>query len=135
MDTVKIKRKEKAETSAEKYTIYSVEQAYQHLTELRSEAEQQLYIVTEDVLCNIWDALCLSINQQYRDEYLPYLPHVFDLLKVTENGKDIREYLLFIEEKLIGTLPGDTLPARRAAHTVDILLKQRDTILKKDQEP
>ena len=131
MNTTKTKNK----ASVGKNKLYSIEEAYQHLVQERSEAEQQLYIVTEDVLYNIWDALCLSLSQQYRDEYLPYLPHVFDLLKVTENGQDIHDYLLFIEEKLIGTLPGDTLPARRAAHTVDILLKQRDAILKKDQEP
>lgn len=129
MDTVKNK------ASIGKNILYSIEEAYQHLVQVRSKTEQQLYIVTEDVLYNVWDALCLSLHQQYRDEYLPYLPHIFDLLKNTENGQEIRDYLEFIEEELIETFPGDTLPARRAARTVDILLKQRDTILKKDQEP
>ena len=50
------------------------------------------------------------------------------------DGQDIFDYLLFIEENVIGTLPGDTLSSRRAANTVDILLKHRETILKTDQE-
>ena len=121
-------------TTASDHTIYSVEQAIRHITQLRPEAEQRLYVITDEVLFNRWDAFCLSFNQEYRDEYLPYLPHVFDLLKSTTDGQDIFDYLLFIEENVIGTLPGDTLSSRRAANTVDILLKHRDTILKADQE-
>ncbi len=121
-------------TTAPDHTIYSMEQAIRHITQLRPEAEQRLYVITDEVLFNRWDAFCLSFNQEYRDEYLPYLPHVFDLLKSTTDGQDIFDYLLFIEETVIGTLPGDTLSSRRAANTVDILLKHRDTILKADQE-
>jgi hypothetical protein len=121
-------------TAPSGHTIYSVEQAIRHLTQLRPEAEQRLYVITDEVLFNRWDAFCLSFNQEHRDEYLPYLPHVFDLLKSTTDGQDIFDYLLFIEENVIGTLPGDTLSARRAANTVDLLLKHRDTILNTDQE-
>lgn len=121
-------------TTASDHAIYSVEQAIRHITQLRPEAEQRLYVITDEVLFNRWDAFCLSFNQEYRDEYLPYLPHVFDLLKSTTDGQDIFDYLLFIEENVIGTLPGDTLSSRRAANTVDILLKHRETILKADQE-
>lgn len=121
-------------TTHSDHTIYSVEQAIRHITQLRPEPEQRLYVITDEVLFNRWDAFCLSFNQEYRDEYLPYLPHVFDLLKSTTDGQDIFDYLLFIEETVIGTLPGDTLSSRRAANTVDILLKHRDTILKADQE-
>jgi len=134
MDIAPLKTKNKKKNSPEKHIIYSIEQALRHLTQQRSEAEQRLYIVTDEVLFNTWDVLCLSFNQEYRDEYLPYLPHVFDLLKSTEDGQDIFNYLLFVEEKVIGTLPGDTLSARRASSTVNILLKHRDTILKTDQE-
>jgi len=116
-----------------KHAIYSVAQACHHMTKLRSDAEQRLYVVTDEVLFYKWDALCLSIDQQYRDEYLPYLPHVFDLLMTTEDGQDIFDYLVFIEKKVIGTFPGDILPAGRASHTVDLLLKYRDTILDTDQ--
>jgi hypothetical protein len=123
-----MEEKKENNNSSGKYKIYSQEQAFQHLTRIRSEKEQQLYMATDEVLFHVWDALCLSIDKKYRDEYLPYLPQVFDLLKVTNDGQDIFEYLIFIEEKL-GTPPGDTLAPRRAARTVDILLKYRNAIL------
>ena len=60
-------------TAASDHTIYSVEQAIRHITQLRPEAEQRLYVITDEVLFNRWDAFCLSFNQEYRDEYLTYL--------------------------------------------------------------
>ncbi|WP_457575618.1 hypothetical protein [Desulfomarina sp.] len=120
---------EEKKDSTEKFKIYSPEQAFQHLTRIRSEQEQQLYVATDEVLFHVWDALCISIDKKYRDEYLPYLPHIFDLLKTTRDGREIYEYLIYIEERL-GTPPGDNLAPKRATRTVDILLKYRDAILR-----
>ncbi len=134
MDTALPKTEDRGKSQLEDYIIYSVEQAFLHMTKSRSAAEQRLYVVTDEVLFNTWDALCLSMTQEYRDEYLPYLPHVFDLLKTTKNGQNVFNYLVFIEEKVIGTFPGDILPAKRAAYTINILLKYRDKILKTDRK-
>ncbi|BCL60933.1 hypothetical protein DGMP_16260 [Desulfomarina profundi] len=122
-------QKKDTTSSTEKFKIYSPEEAFQHLTQIRSEEEQQLYVATDEILFHVWDALCISIDKKCRDEYLPYLPHVFDLLKNTSDGREIYEYLIYIEERL-GTPPGDNLAPRRANRTVDILLKYRTAILR-----
>lgn len=112
-----------------KFRIYSQEQAFRHMTLWRSEKEQLLYMITDEILFNVWDALCLSIDQEYREVYLPYLPHVFDLLKETENGQDLCDYLVFIEESQMGTVTGDPLARRRAWLAVEILMDYRATVL------
>jgi hypothetical protein len=111
-----------------KYLIYSNEQAFRHMTSWRSDKEQLLYMITDEVLFNVWDALSLSIDQQYREVYLPYLPHVFDLLTETEDGHEICEYLTFIEETKMGAMKSDTLARRRAWRVVAILLEYRKAI-------
>ena len=117
-----------------KYMIYSQEQAFRHMTQRRSDKEQLLYTIIDEVLFNVWDALCLSIDQEYREEYLPYLPHVFDLLCTTEDGLDLYEYLVFIEEAKFGSYKGDALTRRRALRVVDLLLEYRETIFNNDKE-
>ena len=108
-----------------KFLIYSHEQAFRHMTQWRSEMEQSLYMITDEVLFNVWDALSLSIDQEHREVYFPYLPHVFDLLMETEDGHEICYYLTFIEETRMGAVKGDTLTRRRAWRTVDILMGYR----------
>jgi len=98
------------------------------MTQWRSSKEQLLYIFVDEVLFNIWDALCLSMNQEHREVYFPYLPHVFDMLTATENGHEIGKYLTFIEETTMGAIKGDTLARRRAWRTVDILMGYRASI-------
>ncbi len=117
-----------------KYRIYSQEQAFRHLTSWRSEKERRLYIITDEVLFNVWDALSLSIDQEYREVYLPYLPHVFDLLVATEDGRDLCDYLVFIEESQMGTVTGDPLARRRAWRAVEILMNYRATILAQPED-
>lgn len=117
-----------------KYMIYSQEQAFRHMTRRRSDKEQLLYTITDDILFNVWDAFCLSIDQQYREEYLPYLPHVFDLLSTTDDGLDLYDYLVFIEETLPGGFKGDALARRRSSRVVDLLLEYRATIFNEGQE-
>lgn len=115
-------------STSDKFLIYSYEQAIRHITQYRSEKEQVLYMITDEVLFNVWDALCLSINQDHREVYFPYLPHVFDLLTKTENGSDLCDYLAFIEETKMDGEKGDPLGKRRAWRVVDILMKYRDTL-------
>ena len=95
------------------------------MTQWRSEKEQTLYMVTDELLFNVWDALCLSMNQEYREAYFPYLPHVFDLLNATDNGHEICDYLVFVEETKMNTIKGDTLARRRAWRVVNLLLSYR----------
>lgn len=116
------------------YRVYSQEQAFSHMTRQRSEKHQLLYLIVDDVLFNIWDSYCLSIDQQYREEYLPYLPHVFDLLCATEDGMDIFDYLVYVEENELGTFKGDMLSRRRAARVVEILLDHKETIFGENLE-
>jgi hypothetical protein len=116
------------------HLIYSEEEAFLHMTRRRSENEQLLYTIADEVLFNVWDALCLSINQDYREAYLPYLPHVFDLLRTTEDGLDLHEYLVFIEETEMDAFKGDMLSRRRASMAVDLLLNYRDSIFADSKE-
>lgn len=112
----------------DKFLVYSYEQAYHHITQCRSEQEQMLYMITDEVLFNVWDALSLSIDQEHREVYYPYLPQVFDLLTKTENGNDICDYLTFIEETRMDAVPGDPLARRRAWRVVDILMNYRASL-------
>lgn len=118
------------QTMVQSYPVYSLEEAFTHITRQRSREDQELYIFTDEVLFKVWDALCLSLNDEYREEYLPYLPHVFDLLKTRENGAEILDYLLFIEEDKYGTTKNDILAQRRAERVVNILLEYRGMIEK-----
>lgn len=117
-----------------KYMIYSQEQAFRHMTQRRSDKEQLLYTITDDILFYVWDAFCLSIDQQHREEYLPYLPHVFDLLSSTDDGLDLYDYLVFIEETQPGGFKGDALARRRSSRVVEVLLEYRETIFNEGQE-
>ncbi len=115
-----------------KYRIYSQEEAFIHMTQPRPESQQQLYLLIDDVLFYNWDALCLSVDEDYREEYLPYLPHVFDLLLNTDDGTDIYEYLLSIENTESDSSKSDNLAKQRATRVVEILLEYRSKILSKE---
>ncbi len=119
---------QEVEQKPAKYMIYSEEQAFHHMTRRRPEKQQLLYAITDDVLFNAWDALNISIDQEYREEYLPFLPHVFDLLLSTKDGTELFDYLVFIEETRFAASKDDLLVARRASRTVDLLLEYRAAI-------
>lgn len=116
-----------------RHPVYSVEQAVYHLTQYRPEKEQQLYIIVDEILFYVWDPRCLSIDQEFREEYLPYLPHVFDLLVNTKDGLDLYDYLVFVEETELGGIKGDTVARRRASRLVNILLRYRKAIFSKSK--
>lgn len=117
-----------------KYLIYSQEQAFRHMTRYRSEQEQALYMIVDEVLFYVWDALSLSIDEDHRDVYYPYLPHVFDLLLKTDHGHEIADYLTFIEETRMGAFKGDNLARKRAWRLVEVVLNYKQKLLtsKKD---
>lgn len=110
------------------HRVYSEEEAFLHMTRRRPDREQLLYSIVDEVLFNVWDALCLSIDLKSREAYLPYLPHAFDLLNNTENGLELYDYLVFVEETQMGTFTGDALARRRASMVVDVLLGYRKSI-------
>lgn len=113
---------------ADKFIIYSQEEAFHHMTQMRSGQEQELYIKTDEALFHLWDPNCLSIDDQFREEYLTYLPHVFDLLQSSEDGAELIDYLLFIEESQYGVSKGDNLALERACRLVNALLDYKKHI-------
>jgi len=113
---------------ADKFIIYSQEEAFHHMTQMRSSQEQELYIRTDEALFHLWDPNCLSIDDQFREEYLTYLPQVFDLLIRTEDGAELIDYLLFIEESQYGVKKGDNLALKRACRLVNALLAYKESL-------
>ena len=111
-----------------KYLIYSQEQAFRHITRMRSQEEQALYMLVEEMLFYVWDALSLSIDEEHREVYYPYLPHVFDLLMATEDGQEIVDYLTFIEETRMGAIKGDNLARKRAWRLVEQVLRYKQDL-------
>ena len=122
-------------TKPVKFLIYSQEQAFRHMTRWRPEPERALYTLVDDLLFSSWDALSLSIDEEHRDVYYPYLPHVFDLLMTSEDGHEVVDYLLFIEETQMGAIRGDTLAKRRAWRLVELLLGHRRALFTPRQSP
>lgn len=110
------------QSSPNKFVIYSHEQAFHHMTQVRSDKQQELYIKTDEALFHLWDANCLSIDDQHREEYLAFLPHVFDLLMKNDEGSELIDYLVFIEESQYGVAKGDNLALERASRLVSLLL-------------
>ncbi|MFT5698237.1 MAG: hypothetical protein ACI8ZB_001091 [Desulforhopalus sp.] len=92
------------------------------MTQVRSDKQQELYIKTDEALFHLWDANCLSIDDQHREEYLAFLPHVFDLLMKNDEGSELIDYLVFIEESQYGVAKGDNLALERASRLVSLLL-------------
>lgn len=109
----------------DKFIIYSEEEAFLHMTKVRSNQEQELYIKTDEAMFHLWDPNCLSIDNQFREEYLTYLPHVFDLLMTSDDGAELIDYLLFIEESHYGINKGDNLALERACRLVNALLEYK----------
>jgi hypothetical protein len=110
------------------FIIYSHEQAFRHMTQERSYKEQELYIITDEILFHLWDANCVSIDDTCREEYLPYLPQVYDLLISSDDGQELHDYLLFIEENQFGITKGDNLALERASRLVNVLLDYKEKI-------
>lgn len=113
---------------ADKFIIYSQEEAFQHMTQMRSSQEQELYIRIDEALFHLWDPNCLSIDDQFREEYLTYLPQVFDLLMSSEDGTELVDYLLFIEESQYDVKKGDNLALERACRLVNALLAAKESL-------
>ena len=117
------------------YLIYSQEQAFRHMTTWRPERERALYTLVDEMLFLVWDALSLSIDEEHREVYYPYLPHVFDLLMASDDGHEVVAYLVFIEETQMGAIKGDTLTQRRAWRLVEQLLTHKRALFADQQNP
>ena len=111
-----------------RFVIYSHEQAFRHMTKDRPDNEQELYIKTDEALFHLWDPNCLSIDDQYREAYLAYLPHAFDLLMNSDDGTELIDYLVFIEESKYGIAKGDNLALERASRLTNLLLEYKEQL-------
>ncbi|MGB3211938.1 MAG: hypothetical protein WBB19_14640 [Desulforhopalus sp.] len=87
-------------------------------------------MITDNILYHVWDAHNFSVDLGHHEEYSPYLPHVFELLKTTTDGDELYDDLVFIEETKSGGFKDDTLIGRRAGRVVDLLLEYRDRVFK-----
>lgn len=113
---------------ADKFIIYSHDEACKHMTQMRSSQEQELYIKTDEALFHLWDPNCLSIDDDFREEYFTYLPHAFDLLIGSEDGAELIDYLVYIEESQYGVNKGDNLALERACRLVNTLLYYKKSL-------
>ncbi len=90
-----------------------------------SPKDLELYKRVDEVLHYIWDPIGIRNEPCARDEYYQYLPRVFSLLKSTQRGDDVVEYLMKIQGDNMG-LP----PNRNTAEKITaILLAYREKIL------
>jgi hypothetical protein len=87
-----------------------------------SPQDNELLRRIDEVLHYVWDPIGVADVPQARDEYAGYVPHVFQLLKGTEDGKDVADYLLWSSTEHMGTGPDPG----RDAEVVDVLLAWRD---------
>jgi len=95
-----------------------------------SPSEMELYQRTDEVLHYIWDPIKVSGVPEARDEYGPYLPYVYSLLRNTTDGKDISTYLLSIECESMGFKVTDQ-SREKVSEVVDILINYREWIKEK----
>lgn len=92
--------------------------------------EMELYRRTDEVLHYIWDPIGISGVPEARDEYYSYLPKIFKMLASSTDGKDIADYLIFVEHEMMGLSIKDKA-RERANEVADILLNYREYIKEK----
>jgi len=90
----------------------------------------KLYRRTDEVLHYIWDPIEVSGVPEARDEYHSYLPRVFSMLSSTIDGKEIIDYLIYVERDMMG-LSITNESKERISEVVDILLNYREQIKEK----
>ena len=88
------------------------------------ESDMELYRRTDEVLHYIWDPIGVAEAAEARDEYYPYLPEVFGLLKSGANSEKIADRLISISQNQMGLTMSSVL-AGRARSAADILLRYR----------
>jgi len=67
--------------------------------------EKELYKITDEILFYVWDPIGVSPDPYARDEYLSYLPQVFQMLIDDKPTEEIIEYLIKIVLDNIGLKP------------------------------
>ena len=90
--------------------------------------EMQLYQRVDEVLYYIWDPIGVSTSPCARTEYYSYLPVVYSMLKSTDDGKDIKDYLSLIETEHMG-LGIRIGMEKRLNQVADTLLEYRNQII------
>ena len=91
-----------------------------------SQQDLELYKRVEEVLHYIWDPIGISDEPYARSEYYTYSGIVFSLLKRSEEGKAISDYLVEVEVKQMGLGPSQ----EKAKRVAGILLAYKDKIFK-----
>ncbi len=86
--------------------------------------ENELYKRTDEILFYIWDPIGVSKEPYARDEYLSYLPQVFQLLLNNKPKEIIVEYLLQIVSEKMGLSPNK----KETEKVVEILLEYKEKI-------
>ena len=86
--------------------------------------ENELYKRTDEVLFYIWDPVGVSKEPYARDEYLAYLPQVFQLLLNNKPKEIIVEYLLSVVSDKIGLSPNK----KETEEVVEILKEYKEKI-------
>ena len=61
-----------------------------------------LYRAVDEVLHYIWDPIGISGVPEARDEYHPYLPHVYDLVRNGADTTEVANYLSSITTERMG---------------------------------
>ncbi|MEW6181945.1 MAG: hypothetical protein AB1500_02045 [Bacillota bacterium] len=95
-----------------------------------SPAETELYRRVDEVLHYLWDPLGVSEIPPVRDEYYSHLSNVYNLVQNTVDGKDIVDYLLFIECESMGIKISDR-SRDRASEIAQILIEYRELLKEK----
>lgn len=86
--------------------------------------ENELYKRTDEVLFYIWDPIGVCREPYARDEYLSYLPKVFQML-INDNPKElIVEFLITIVADKIGLNPN----RKHTEEVVEILEEYKEKI-------
>jgi hypothetical protein len=87
-----------------------------------SPQDKELLRRIDEVLHYLWDPIGIAGWPQCRDEYESYVPHVFQLLKRTGDGREVAEYLYWLSTERI------CMEANRGhdAEVVRVLLSWRD---------
>ena len=90
-----------------------------------SPERNELYKRTDEVLFYLWNPIGVKDAPEARDEYLSYLPIVFETLVNGRSDGEIKKYLLSVESERMELSSNN----KNAEMVVDILKRYKDQIL------
>jgi hypothetical protein len=65
------------------------------------EEDKKIYLEIDRILWEMWDPVGVNDNEDFRDEYQSYVPHIFTLAK-QRNLEALADYLYKTETALMG---------------------------------